>query len=279
MGTIEPQEKTRTKLTEIAWSSAHNPQKVYHSLMHLYNVESLRGCFEQLDGKKAVGIDSVTKMEYGEKLQENLENLINRMKRMAYRPAPVKLVLIPKEGKPNATRPLGISNFEDKLVQKKTQEILESIYDPIFLPCSYGFRPGRGCHDAIQDLYNYLYKEEVEIVIDVDLANFFGTIDHKILGDMLGIKIKDPKFLRYINRSFKAGVLTQGELSISDEGVSQGSICSPILSNVFAHYVIDTWLEETVKPLMAGKIRIFRYADDRAPQAHKVWARKFRQCA
>jgi RNA-directed DNA polymerase len=262
MGTIEPQEKTRTKLTEIAWSSAHNPQKVYHSLMHLYNVESLRGCFEQLDGKKAVGIDSVTKMEYGEKLQENLENLINRMKRMAYRPAPVKLVLIPKEGKPNATRPLGISNFEDKLVQKKTQEILESIYDPIFLPCSYGFRPGRGCHDAIQDLYNYLYKEEVEIVIDVDLANFFGTIDHKILGDMLGIKIKDPKFLRYINRSFKAGVLTQGELSISDEGVSQGSICSPILSNVFAHYVIDTWLEETVKPLMAGKIRIFRYADD-----------------
>ena len=122
MGTIEPQEKTRTKLTEIAWSSAHNPQKVYHSLMHLYNVESLRGCFEQLDGKKAVGIDSVTKMEYGEKLQENLENLINRMKRMAYRPAPVKLVLIPKEGKPNATRPLGISNFEDKLVQKKRRK-------------------------------------------------------------------------------------------------------------------------------------------------------------
>lgn len=262
MGTIEPQQKTRTKLTEIARSSTHNPQQVYHSLMHLYNVESLRGCFDQLDGKKAVGTDGVTKIHYGEKLQENLEDLINRMKRMAYRPAPVKLVLIPKEGQPNATRPLGISNFEDKLVQKKTQEILESIYDPIFLPCSYGFRPGRGCHDAIQDLYNYLYKEEVEIVIDVDLANFFGTIDHKMLGDMLNLKIKDPKFLRYINRMFKSGVLSQGELSISDEGVSQGSICSPVLSNIFAHYVIDMWLEETVKPLTAGKISSFRYADD-----------------
>ena len=181
---------------------------------------------------------------------------------MAYRPAPVKLVLIPKEGKLNATRPLGISHFEDKLIQKKMQEILESIYDPIFLLCSYGFRPKIGCFDAILDLRNYLYKEEVEVVIDVDLANFFGTIDHKMLGDMLGMKIKDPKFLRYINRMFRAGVLTQGELTISEEGVAQGSCCSCVLSNIFAHYVIDVWLEETVKPLMAGKIKSFRYADD-----------------
>ena len=262
MGAIEPQQKTRTKLTEIAWSSAHNPQQVYHSLMHLFNVETLRGCFDQLDGKKAVGTDRVTKTQYGEKLQENLEDLIARMKRMAYRPAPVKEVLIPKEGKPGVTRSLGIGNFEDKIVQKKTQEILESIYDPIFLPCSYGFRPGKSCHSAIKDLYNHLYNEEVEIVIDVDLANFFGTIDHKILEDMLRMKIKDPKFLRYINRMFRAGVLSQGELSISEEGVPAGSVCSPVLSNIFAHYVIDVWLEETVKPLMVGKIRSFRYCDD-----------------
>lgn len=262
MGAVEPQQKTRTKLTEIAWSSAHNPQQVYHSLMHLYNVESLCGCFNQLDGKKAVGADRITKTQYGEKLQENLEDLIARMKRMAYRPAPVKEVLIPKEGKPGATRSLGISNLEDKVVQKKTQEILESIYDPIFLPCSYGFRPGKSCHTAIKDLYDHLYKEEVEIIIDVDLANFFGTIDHKILEDMLRMKIKDPKFLRYINRMFRAGVLSQGEMSISEEGLPAGSVCSPILSNIFAHYVIDVWLEETVKPLMVGKIRSFRYADD-----------------
>ena len=262
MRTLEPLNKTRTKLTEIAWSSAHNPQQVYHSLMHLYNVDSLRGCYDQLDGKKAVGTDSITKTQYGEKLQENLEDLIARMKRMAYRPAPVKEVLIPREGKPGATRPLGISNFEDKIVQKKTQEVLESIYDPIFLPCSYGFRPGKSCHTAIKDLYNHLYNEKVEIVIDVDLANFFGTIDHKILEDMLRMKIKDPKFLRYINRMCKSGILSQGELRVSDEGVAQGSTCSPVLSNIFAHYVIDVWLEETVKPLTKGKIKSFRYADD-----------------
>ena len=262
MGTIEPQQRTRTKLTEIAWSSAHNPQQEYHSLMHLYSVESLRSCFKQLDGNKAVGTDSVTKTQYGEKLQENLEVLIAKMKSMSYRPGPVKEVQIPKEGKPGASRLLGISNFEDKIVQKKTQEILESIYDPIFLSCSYGFRPGKSCHTAIKELYDHLYNEEVEIIIDVDLATFFGTIDHKILEDMLSMKIKDPKFLRYIKRMFRAGVLSQGELSISEEGVPAGSVCSPILSNIFAHYVIDEWLEKAVKPKIAGKFRSFRYADD-----------------
>lgn len=151
MRTIESRLNTKTKLTEIAWSSARDPHKTYHSLMHLFNVGSLQSCFDQLDGKKAVGIDGMTKAQYGENLLENLEELITKMKRMAYRPAPVKLVLIPKEGKPNATRPLGISNFEDKIIQKKTQEILESIYEPIFLASSYGFRPGRSCHEAILD--------------------------------------------------------------------------------------------------------------------------------
>jgi len=230
--------------------------------MRLFNVGSLRSCFEQLDGKKAIGVDKITKERYGEKLQENLEDLISRMKQMAYRPGPVKEVLIPKEGKSGATRSLGISNFEDKIIQKKMQEILESIYDPMFLPCSYGFRAGKSCHDAIKDLHKHLYITNVETVIDVDLANFFGTIDHSILKDMLSRKIKDTKFLRYISRMFKAGILRDGELSMSEEGVVQGAICSPALSNVFAHYVIDEWLEETVKPLMAGTVRSFRYADD-----------------
>lgn len=262
MRASESQKETDTALAEIAWLSTQNPAQMFHSLMHHINVEALRRCFEELDGKKALGADRVSKETYGEKLQANLEDLIGRMKRMAYRPQAVRQVLIPKEGKVGATRPLGISNFEDKLVQKRIQEILENIYDPIFLDCSYGFRPGKGCHDAIKGLTEHLFKEEVEVVIDVDLANFFGTIDHQVAHDMLSMKIKDTKFLRYISRMFKAGVLAEGELIVSDEGVPQGSCCSPAISNIVAHYVIDKWIEDTVKPLTAGPIKMFRYADD-----------------
>ncbi len=208
MRTIESQEDTDTALTEIAYLSARNPAQVFHSLMHHINEGSLRRCFEKLEGKKALGVDGISKEEYGENLRENLEALIARMKRMAYRPQAVRQVLIPKEGKPGATRPLGISSFEDKLVQRRVQEILESIYEPLFLDWSYGFRPGRSCHDAIRSLRNHLHAEEVEVVIDVDLANFFGTIDHGILKDLLRVKIKDTKFMRYVSRMLKAGILT-----------------------------------------------------------------------
>lgn len=262
MRTPESQENADTVLTEIAYLSAQNPAQVFHSLMHHINVGSLQRCFNKLDGKKAVGVDGVSKAEYGENLQANLEDLIGRMKRMGYRPQAVRQVLIPKEGKPGATRPLGIGCFEDKLVQGRVHELLESIYEPLFLGWSYGFRPGRSCHDAIKDLRNHLYSEEVEVIIDVDLANFFGTIDHGILKELLSRKIKDSKFLRYISRMLKAGILVEGEMTVSDEGVPQGSLCSPICSNIVAHHVIDEWIEDTVKPLMKGTVKAFRYADD-----------------
>jgi group II intron reverse transcriptase/maturase len=230
--------------------------------MHLFNRESLLECFHELDKNKAVGIDGVNKMAYAMNLNGNIEALITKMKNMAYRPGPVREVLIPKEGKPGATRPLGISNLEDKIVQKMTQKVLESIYEPLFLECSHGFRPGRGCHTAIQALQDHLFGNDVQTVIDIDLKNFFGTIDHLQLENILKEKIKDPKFMRYINRMFKSGDLTDGELKISDEGVPQGSICSPILSNIFAHYAIDAWIEEMVKPACKGTVELFRYADD-----------------
>ena len=157
---------------------------------------------------------------------------------------------------------MGIGNLVDKVVQKMTQRILESIYEPLFLDCSYGFRTGRGCHDAIKALHKYLFWNEVETVIDVDLKNFFGTINHKLLEGMLREKISDEKFIRYIIRMFKAGVLSEGDLVISDEGVPQGSPCSPVLANIFAHHVIDTWFKTMVKPNCKGKVEMFRYADD-----------------
>lgn len=262
MGTTEPPRYADTELTKIAWMSAQDAQQVFHSLMHHFNVTSLSRCYHELDGGKAMGADGVSKISYGENLQENVSELVAQMKRMAYRPSPVRQVRIPKEGKPGATRPLGISNFADKLVQKRMQEILDSIYEPIFLDCSYGFRQNRGCHEAIKDLHKHLYQNEVESILDVDLANFFGTIDHQLVEEMLRKKIKDTKFLRYVKRMFKSGVLADGELKMSDEGVVQGSVCSPIMANIFAHYVIDLWIEETVKPLSAGKVAAFRYADD-----------------
>jgi group II intron reverse transcriptase/maturase len=253
---------TDTKLKRIAWLSAHEPKKKFDQLMHHFNEGSLAVCFHELDGKKAVGTDGIDKSRYGENLDDNFKDLIARMKRMAYKPAPVRQVLIPKEGKPGATRPLGISNFEDKLVQKMMQKVLESIYEPLFLDCSFGFRPERGCHDTIRALHQHLFRHEVQTVLDVDLANFFGTIDHSLLLDMLKEKINDQRLIRYLTRMFKAGVLADSDLTVSDEGVPQGSVCSPILANVFAHYVIDDWFDTVVKAHCAGRVEMFRYCDD-----------------
>ena len=156
MVATENQSITTTKLNRIAWLSQQDPQKEFGQLMHHFNEEALCECFHMLDGAKAVGIDKITKEDYKQHLMSNLQDLVTRMKQMAYRPGPVREVLIPKEGKPGATRPLGISNFEDKIVQKMTQRVLESIYEPLFLECSFGFRPGLGCHDAIKALDQHL---------------------------------------------------------------------------------------------------------------------------
>lgn len=262
MGTTEPCTITETKLKRIAWLSAQDSRRTFDGLMHLFNEESLAGCFHALNGRKAVGIDKVRKAAYGRELKDNLRNLVERMKRMAYRPGPVRQVLIPKDDKAGGFRPLGISNFEDKLVQGMMHKVLESIYEPVFLDCSYGFRPGRGCHDAVRALMQHLYRNEVESVIDVDLANYFGSVDHGVLLELLSERIKDRRFLRYLVRMFKAGVLADGELQVSDEGVPQGSLCSPVLANIFAHYVIDQWFEKTVKSCCRGPVALFRYCDD-----------------
>ena len=255
-----PTSKTDTKLKRIAMLSGINPKMEFLGIMHHFNDASLKECFNLLKKNKAVGTDKVTKEDYSMNLDDNIQKLINQMKNMAYRPRSVKQIMIPKTG--GAMRPLGISNFEDKIVQKMTQRILESIYEPLFKDWSYGFRPNRSCHDAIKDLRDYLYKNEIKTVIDVDIKGFFDNIDHKFLEEFLREKIKDKCFMRYIIRMFKAGILTKNELKINMEGVPQGSICSPILANIFAHHVIDLWLEEMVKPNIKSKIAYFRYCDD-----------------
>jgi RNA-directed DNA polymerase len=258
----EPRFSTATKLARISWLSARDPNRRFDALMHLVDRETLTACFHELDGKKAVGADKVTKEAYGERLEENIEGLLERMRRMAYRPRPMRRVLIPKEGKPGATRPIDIGNLEDKLVQKALAKVLEAIYEPLFRSCSYGFRPGRGCHDAIRDLYLHLYRRPVNAILDVDLANYFGSIRPQIVADILREKIGDERLVRYIMRMLKAGVLAGGELQVSEDGVPQGSPLSPVLANVVAHFVIDEWFERIVKAHCRGHVALFRYADD-----------------
>lgn len=262
MRCAERLELTETKLKRIAALSAANPEMVFTNVIHHFNEESLRACFHELDGKKAIGIDGIDKARYRENLDENLRNLMDKMKRMAYIPGAVRQVLIPKGGKSNETRPLAISNFEDKIVQKMMQKVLESIYEPLFCDNLYGFRPERSCHDAVKALYTHLSTNEVETVIDVDLSNYFGSISHQEAVKIISKKISDPRLIRYLVRMFKSGILAEGELTVSDEGIAQGSCCSPVIANIITDEVVCKWFEETVKKHCKGKVEQFMYADD-----------------
>jgi len=260
MGATEPDLIMATKLGRIATLSREDARLEFKWLMPHFSADNLTSCFNELDGKKAVGIDGKTKDEYGHNLEANLLDLVSRMKSLSYRAEPVRQVLIPKgNGK---YRPLGISNIEDKVVQSMFCKILESIYDPIFRDCSYGFRRYRSTHLAIKDTIEFLRFNNVKTVIDVDLENFFGTIRHKDLLNMLSLKIKDKTFLRYISRMLKAGTSVDGEVIKQDIGLPQGSIMSPVLANIYAHYAIDLWFEKVVPKHITGKVEIFRYCDD-----------------
>lgn len=258
----EPSPRLTTKRAIIRKRSADNPEMVFSQLMHHFNEKNLRQWFHELSGRAATGIDGISKEEYGEKLEANIQDLHQRLKTMSYRPSPVRQVWISKDGQPDKLRPLGIGTFEGKIVEKGIQQILEAIYEPLFYDCSFGFRPKLGCHDAIKSLDRYIHTNRVREVIDLDLSNYFGSIDHDLLMEVLSYKIRDKRFLRYVKRLLKAGIMDKGNFTVSDEGVPQGSVCSPALANIFAHIVLDDWFEKVVKGHCKGKVALFRYADD-----------------
>ncbi|MDJ0703411.1 MAG: group II intron reverse transcriptase/maturase [Leptolyngbyaceae cyanobacterium MO_188.B28] len=252
--------KAATGVERIASHARRNPEELYTVLMHHYSVENLRVCYESLDGKKAIGVDGMSKEEYGEQLEGNLEDLHRRLRRMAYRPQPVRAVEIPKEN--GSMRRLGISCTEDKIVQEMTRRILEAIYEPVFIETSYGFRPKRSCHDALRRLNKEVMDKPVNWVADLDLAKFFDTMPHKAIVTVLRIRIKDEKFLRLIIRMLKAGVQTPGIVQYDEQGSPQGSIVSPVIANIFLDYVLDKWFTEVVSQHCRGYSAIIRYADD-----------------
>lgn len=249
-----------TKLTRIAELAKQRPRVKLQTLIHAIDEESLKAAHSALSADKAVGVDAVTKEEYGEKLQENITDLLSRMKRQAYKPQPVKRVYIPKTDKKK--RPLGIPAYEDKLVQKALNEILTVIYEPEFLDCSYGFRPGRSCHDALKEVTKTLEKKKVSYVVDADIKGFFDNVDHGWMVKFLQDRIQDPNLLRLIQRFLKAGVIEARVEYETNTGTPQGGIISPTLANVYLHYVLDLWFEVKIKRECRGEAYLIRYCDD-----------------
>jgi group II intron reverse transcriptase/maturase len=228
--------------------------------MHHFTVDNLRACFAALDGSKAPGVDGVTKAMYEQHLEANLQALHDKLHRMSYRPQPVRRVEIPKDD--GSTRPLGISCTEDKIVQELIRRILEAIYEPVFIDTSYGFRPGRSCHDALRQLNQELMTQPVQWIADLDLARFFDTMPHTQILAILAERIADQTFLRLIARMLKAGIQTPDGVVHDELGSPQGSIVSPVIANAFLDYVLDQWFVTTVTQHCRGYCALLRYADD-----------------
>ena len=250
-----------TKLKRIAEAARLRPEEKFTSLAHLINKETIIECHKEMLKNKAAGIDEVTKEEYELKLESNVEDLISRMKRQAYKPQAVRRVYIPKPGT-EKKRPLGIPAYEDKLVQAALAKILNAIYEQDFLECSFGFRPNRGCHDALKVLDKILNRKEINYVVDVDIKGFFDHVDHEWLMKFLQHRIADPNILRLVTRFLKSGIMEAGIKHDTSEGTPQGGVCSPILGNIYLHYTLDLWFEKRIRKTCRGMAYMVRYADD-----------------
>lgn len=234
--------------------------KSVQGLMRYINVQSLYELHGKQDGNKATGVDKVNKEQYSINTKDKLEQLIKAMKEHKYKPLPVKRVEIPK---PNGkTRPLGIPSYEDKLVQAKMAEILNIIFERYFKDFSYGFRPNRSCHQAIEKIDKTIMHEKVNFIVEADIKGFFDHVNHDILLRMLKVVIKDRDFVELIRRFLKAGYMQNGEFNETEEGTPQGGVISPILANLYLHVVLDNWFDTEFKNLCKGTAQLVRYADD-----------------
>ncbi|MHC4537793.1 MAG: group II intron reverse transcriptase/maturase [Planctomycetota bacterium] len=248
------------KLSLISEHAKRDPEFQCTSLAHLLNKEFLKDCYNSLNRNKAVGVDGVSWKEYGENLDENVEALVSRMKRKKFKPQPARRVYIPKNE--NESRPLGIPALENRIVEYGITRILESVYEADFLDCSFGFRPKRNCHQAIGRLDKLIRTRPVNYVVEADIKGFFDNVPHKGMMKFLMIRIKDTTLLNLIERFLKAGYVDNGLLTRSEKGTPQGSIISPMLANIFLHYVLDKWFDTTVKSHLGGFCELVRYADD-----------------
>jgi RNA-directed DNA polymerase len=251
-----------TKQRRIATIARNCPDMAFTNLAHHIDIEWLQAAYELTRKDGAVGVDGQTAEDYEKNLGANLQDLLNRAKSGTYVAPPVRRVHIPKAGSVTETRPLGIPTFEDKILQRAVLMVLEAVYETDFLDVSHGFRPGRGAHGALDALWKNAMKLRCNWIVDVDLRKFFDTIDHGHLREFLKRRVRDGVILRLIGKWLNAGVLEEGVLTIPDDGTPQGGVISPLLANIFLHYVLDEWFEKEVCPRLKGAAFLIRYADD-----------------
>jgi RNA-directed DNA polymerase len=249
-----------TGLARVRERARRDPHGRMLSLSHHIDVEALRRAYHRIRRDAAVGVDGVTVEEYGRDLERKLGDLHGRMKAMKYRHQPIRRVHIPKAN--GKTRPIGVSTTEDKIVQGALRELLEAIYEQDFLECSYGFRPGRSAHDAIQALNRSIGRGEASFILEADIESFFDSVDRPKLREVLGERIGDKSLMRLVGKCLHVGVLDGAEFHTPEEGTAQGSILSPLLGNIYLHHAVDVWYEREVKPRMRGRSCLVRYADD-----------------
>jgi len=244
------------------------------ALAHHIDEPALERAYRRLRKEAAVGVDGVTVEDYGDRLVENLRSLRARMKAGQYRHQPILRVNIPKDN--GATRPIGISTVEDKIVQGALRDVLEAIYEQDFLDCSFGFRPGRSAHDAIRTL-KVVFDGGLHHIVEADIVSFFDSIDRKMLMEMLRSRIADETLMRLVGKCLHVGVLDGERYLEPDEGTAQGSSLSPLLGNIYLHYVLDVWFQTEVVPRLHGRAALVRYADDfvlcfqHEADAERVW--------
>lgn len=249
-----------TKLAQIAELARKHPERVFSSLHHVIDVALLREAFRLTRKDAATGVDGLSAEEYGRDLEENLASLVTRFRKGTYYAPPVKRVHIPKgDGR---TRPIGLPTIEDKVLQRAVAMVLGAIYEQDFHSGSYGFRPGRSAHDALQAVWDATMRVGGGWVLEVDIRAFFDTLDHGALRGFLDKRVSDGVLRRAIDKWLKAGVFESGVVTHPDEGTPQGGVVSPVLANVYLHEVLDLWFEREVKPRLQGDATLVRYADD-----------------
>jgi RNA-directed DNA polymerase len=259
-GAQEP-DPVSTKQQRIAELAKQSPQMGFTSLNHHLDLIWLVEAYNRTRKDGAPGVDGQTASDYGLTLLDNLDALLDRAKSGTYFAPPVRRVHIPK-GTGKETRPLGIPTLEDKILQRAVVMVLTPIYEQDFLDCSYGFRPGRSAHVALQALRQQVMELRGCWLVEVDIRKFFDTLDHARLRELLRQRVRDGVLLRLIDKWLKAGVLEDGNISYPEAGAPQGGVISPLLSNVYLHYVLDVWFEQEVKPRLKGRAFLVRYADD-----------------